>query len=336
MINLKRLRSKIENLFSKGVPVLMYHRIFSPESDPWQLSVSPENFERQLQFLRKRYKIVSLDTLAQQLDEGKIGNDMLALSFDDCYSDNYHFARPLLEKYECPATFFVPSGLIGRNQLFWWDELQQLIMHTLVLPNRLELYIGSEKFEHNIQSVVLKQDEAEAQSKWTWSDTPPTERADLYLQIWKLLQPLQADQIRNVLDQIKLRLSREVEPGPYDLPMNFSQLNEIENSTLFNLAIHTSTHPKLAGLPEEVQRAEIVECKKWLMHQFGEARPPIAYPYGSYDEITIKILKEEKLPLGFTTNPISVRSNSHRFELGRLQVLNWNANQLEEFLRKNT
>jgi len=336
MVNLKRLRSKFENLFNTGVPVLMYHRIFTPDADPWQLSVSPENFETQLQFLQKRYTIISMEQLGEQLLHGKINSRSLVMTFDDCYTDNYHFARPLLEKYECPATFFVPSALIGRNQLYWWDELQELILNTLVLPNKLELFIGSEQFEQQVHSVVLKQDEAEAQSKWTFHDPPATERCDLYFRLWKLLRPLPAMQIRNVLNQIKQRLAREIEPGNHDLPMNFSQLNEIRNSALFTLGIHTSTHPLLESHPEAMQREEIVDCKKWLWHHFGESTPVMAYPYGSYNATTLKILQEENVTLGFTTEAVTVKRNSSPLELGRFQILNWNAAQLEEFLRRNS
>jgi peptidoglycan/xylan/chitin deacetylase (PgdA/CDA1 family) len=41
---------------------------------------------------------------------------VVALSFDDAHLDNYTTVYPLLTRLQLPATFFVPSGLLGRTQ----------------------------------------------------------------------------------------------------------------------------------------------------------------------------------------------------------------------------
>lgn len=101
---IKRILNKI--FYRHGV-VLMYHRIANPVNDYWQLCVSPENFEQQLQVILKYRERVSI-------------------TFDDGYIDNYTTAKPLLEKYKLPATFFIATGGIDSGKEFWWDELQQL------------------------------------------------------------------------------------------------------------------------------------------------------------------------------------------------------------------
>jgi peptidoglycan/xylan/chitin deacetylase (PgdA/CDA1 family) len=40
---------------------------------------------------------------------------LVALSFDDAHLDNYTTVYPLLKSMQLPATFFVPSGLLGRS-----------------------------------------------------------------------------------------------------------------------------------------------------------------------------------------------------------------------------
>ena len=100
MFNIKR---RIKYLFKRQVTVLMYHRIGSPDVDPWQLSVSEKNFEQHLRLLQK--VVQPLPSIIRNLKEGKLNTKCVALTFDDGYADNYLIAKPLLEKYEIPATF---------------------------------------------------------------------------------------------------------------------------------------------------------------------------------------------------------------------------------------
>ena len=58
-----------EFLRPKKIAVLMYHRISEPRADPWQLAVSPANFEAQLQVLKKKYEIITPRQLFQQLQK---------------------------------------------------------------------------------------------------------------------------------------------------------------------------------------------------------------------------------------------------------------------------
>jgi peptidoglycan/xylan/chitin deacetylase (PgdA/CDA1 family) len=102
------IRSVLHKMFNRRTVVLMYHRIANSANDYWQLCVSPENFEQQLQVISKH-------------------RDHVAITFDDGYIDNYTAAKPLLEKHHLPATFFIATGNINSGKEFWWDELQQLI-----------------------------------------------------------------------------------------------------------------------------------------------------------------------------------------------------------------
>ncbi len=105
------------NMFSFLAPkdkvvILMYHSIgrnnvFS--------TVSPENFERQMNFLKKgNYNVMGFSKLAALLEQKKeIPNKTVVLTFDDGYSDNFIFAWPVLKRCNFPATIFLTTGLMG-------------------------------------------------------------------------------------------------------------------------------------------------------------------------------------------------------------------------------
>ncbi len=53
------------------------------------------------------------------------GPVVVSLTFDDGDADNFNIA-PLLKQYGLHATFFIPSGLVGKPGYMTWDQLKQL------------------------------------------------------------------------------------------------------------------------------------------------------------------------------------------------------------------
>lgn len=133
----------------EGGVILAYHSIGENEAF---FTVSPHNFEKQLKFLRDdNWNVVSLPALTSLLKEQKeIPKKTVVVTFDDAYSDFIENALPLLEKYQIPATLFVPTGLVGTKMknregyelpIMDWNQLQCLAQHPLIT-------IGSHSVTH--------------------------------------------------------------------------------------------------------------------------------------------------------------------------------------------
>lgn len=110
------------------VPILMYHYVedLPPRADSIRrdLTVHPEDFERQLQYLdRAGYHTISLTDLYLHLTEGRpLPERPIVLTFDDGYRDAYTVVFPLLQKYGFSGTFFVlatPAHFENPNHLTW-------------------------------------------------------------------------------------------------------------------------------------------------------------------------------------------------------------------------
>jgi peptidoglycan/xylan/chitin deacetylase (PgdA/CDA1 family) len=97
--------------------ILTYHHIEKPPVGGKHsgLFVSPEAFERQLEYLRRSgTRVITLDALAEHLANGTGGSGReAAITFDDGYANNYERAWPLLRRFGFPATFFIATGWIG-------------------------------------------------------------------------------------------------------------------------------------------------------------------------------------------------------------------------------
>lgn len=107
------------------VLVLGYHRVADLALDPFELAVSPANFAEHLEVINDFALPVRLRDIGEATSNGTI-SEGICLTFDDAYADNFHTARPMLEKAGLPATFFATSGQVGSGREFWWDEICRL------------------------------------------------------------------------------------------------------------------------------------------------------------------------------------------------------------------
>lgn len=116
------------------VPILMYHHIDNPPPDAGalqhDLSVTPENFEAQLRYLKQQgYESITLNDLTLYLTVGKpLPSKPIVFTFDDGYVDAYTHAFPLLQQYDFGGTFFLVSAPIdAQNPDFLsWDQVKEM------------------------------------------------------------------------------------------------------------------------------------------------------------------------------------------------------------------
>jgi peptidoglycan/xylan/chitin deacetylase (PgdA/CDA1 family) len=116
------------------VVMLMYHRVLprAELASGWvqpAMYVTPETFERHLQFLTTHFEILTFRELLARWDGGDWNDEAryCVLTFDDGWLDNYQYAYPLLRAYSAPATIFLPTGLIGSSDWLWPDRLGDLL-----------------------------------------------------------------------------------------------------------------------------------------------------------------------------------------------------------------
>ncbi|TGE08040.1 polysaccharide deacetylase family protein [Hymenobacter fodinae] len=320
-----RLINKIKRIVTPRAAVLMYHRIGHTESDIWQLSVAPNFFKRQLQFLRSNYNVISLDTLLQQHKTNRIQRGSIAITFDDGYIDNYIIALPLLAKYNLPATFFVPTQTVDSPEEFWWDELEYILLHTPKLPQLFTALSTSHLLEFDLENeAILTMEVKQRHRAWVGTQSPTTRRAALYLAVWQEFKKMAAAERGEAMSSLRSwaglvqPLARlEYTTGSYQ------QVIQADASGLVTIGGHTVTHPALSGLSMTEQYAEVGEGKSSLEQKLGKPIQHFAYPYGDQSAMTQAAVKNLGFQAAFTTHPATITAASETFALGRFQVNNW-------------
>jgi phosphatidylinositol alpha-1,6-mannosyltransferase len=91
------------------IVILLYHSV-NP-SGCSDLNVRPEMFEKQMDFLKRHYSILSLERVVADLSTGRLPDrPSVAVTFDDGYRDNYEKVFPLLKQRGLSAAFFLLAG----------------------------------------------------------------------------------------------------------------------------------------------------------------------------------------------------------------------------------
>lgn len=123
----------VVNLYfsSTDVLVYMYHSVRDDPVNPddADLSVRVEEFEKQLAFFAEhKRKTIFASELADIAD----GEKYLLITFDDGYEDNYTEVYPLLKKYNCKATIFMITRLIGKEGYLSAEQIREMTESGLV------------------------------------------------------------------------------------------------------------------------------------------------------------------------------------------------------------
>jgi len=114
-----------------SVPILTYHSFDYGEG---LLSVTPENFERQMRYLKdKGFNVIPLDELVAGIkNKRRFAHNTVIITIDDGCENNFTYAFPVLKKYAFPATIFLITNRIGTNAAFLsWDEVKEMSKYNI-------------------------------------------------------------------------------------------------------------------------------------------------------------------------------------------------------------
>lgn len=159
-------------LFSRRVIViLMYHTVGVPKDF---YSVDPAEFERQIDYLKENYAIVSLDEIVGFVKNSKkIPRKCVALTFDDGSQDLYANVYPYLRKNNLPATVFVTTGYVEKNwpfdnrnhfKMLAWKQIEEMSnnniefgAHTVSHPDLERISLEEAKREILCSKIELEE-----------------------------------------------------------------------------------------------------------------------------------------------------------------------------------
>lgn len=119
--------------------VLMYHRVLTPAEQAASgshpaLVVDPDTFNRQMDVLKRWFRVLSVAELADHMERGvPLPDCSCVITSDDGWIDNFHHMLPILRAHGLPALVFLPVNYIGTRRLFWQEALTHLLLRAVQL-----------------------------------------------------------------------------------------------------------------------------------------------------------------------------------------------------------
>jgi len=277
-------------LWAKSLTVLNYHRIADLDADTFQpnVSASAADFDRQMEYLARWFKVVSVQDVHAWLLEGKpLPPHAALITFDDGYLDNYVNAYPVLRKYGFSAVIFLTAGHIEADRPFFWDLTAYCFSHTQ--QDRIAFPDGTQQ---------------------SWQDEAGRQRVS---HAWiESLKRLTEDEkqawVRKLPEALGVAVPRDFFKS---LMMSWDQVREM-NANGIEFGGHTVNHPILTRIPPERARAEIEGSIAKISAELGKPVTSFAYPNGmsaDFNETVIQITKEAGCISAYTllNGPASLR-----------------------------
>ena len=100
--------------------MILYHHLVSDR--PHRFGVSTAYFLRQVNYLLRHYRVVSLSEAVELVRKGGVKAPTVAVTFDDGYADNFVNLRAVTEETGLPIGYFISTEHISNGREFAHDQ----------------------------------------------------------------------------------------------------------------------------------------------------------------------------------------------------------------------
>lgn len=286
-----------------------YHRV---GQDEHFRSLDMNIFRGQIEWLSQRFKLIRGDEVQDALD-GRLGGEKIPLliTFDDGYRTLYSEVYPILRAMNIPAVVFLPTALIGTEDLLWTDQVDWAFSKT----TKKEVSLPSSDDDIRPLSTAVDRQQASTDSKAILKSLPDLQRKTL---VEGLLQELNVD------------------AQPIRQMLNWDEVREIQDTIM--PAAHSHSHPIMSRLDPDQVDMEVSTCRDIIKSETGVTPKLFAYPNGGpsdFDENCQTALGRRGYIAGFTTCIGANGASANPFALARLPTTMPTANDLARYMLKH-
>jgi peptidoglycan/xylan/chitin deacetylase (PgdA/CDA1 family) len=303
--------------------IVMYHHVRKKNENffPKLNSLDYKIFIKQLDYLEKNYRIVNFQDLIDFfVNKKKFKKKLCMLTFDDGYLNHYTNVFPELKKRKLQGFFFPPSKAILERKLMDSNKA-----HLLLASNT-----PVKKLNKELEKIFYEL-ELEKKIKKSFSDLirvykKPFGFDDSETIFFKrFTQHILPERFRNKV--LKNLIKKFVKKSENYLAKHYyftkKQAQEmVSNGMIFGN--HCHDHLWLEKVNEKTQKLQIEKGLKFLkLIGMDLNRWIMCYPYGSYNNLTLKILKNKKCFLALTSvNKPYNNTNDQIYKIPRIDCNN--------------
>ncbi len=279
------------------LPVLMYHR-FSDRGLPGK--TSRQIFERDLEYLTRNYKVISLSNAVAHLQEGSaLPSRSVVLTIDDGYRDFYDIAFPVLKQFGLPATLYVVTDFVDGAGWIWTDIARFITGRSL--GREIDLKVN----ERSVRRRVEDGDAALAVAG----------------EINTNLKKLPEQQRKQILAEFARSMDvsvPDVPPAEYG-PIDWSHAREMASFGI-EIVSHTATHPILTNESDERLADELARSLAVVRDRLQVDAVHFCYPNGNAGNRESSAAEAAGYASAVTTEIRLCENNDSRFRIPRIDA----------------
>jgi peptidoglycan/xylan/chitin deacetylase (PgdA/CDA1 family) len=305
-------------MMTTALHAVMYHYVRDIEGSrfPRIKGLRTEDFRRQVDQLRDRYEMATLDAALDFL-QGRYApkRDLCLLTFDDGLRDHHQHVTPILAERRIEGLFFLITGCI-ENAVVAPVHQNHLLMATLELEELRSGFLRVVRELAPETELALPPERAQAQYRW---DTPEV-AAFKYLLNFGLPASLR----NRALDVLFREHLGPPEAFARELYLSWDEARAMQSAGM-SLGGHTHTHVvALAAMSPDEQRADLELCASLLRRRLSPSRRvPFSYPWGkanTFTPTTTEIVKSLAFDCAFSTIVGSNLPGADLFSIHRIDT----------------
>jgi len=131
------------------IPILTYHNFTKDEGSSYCINIV--EFEKQINYLdTHNYSVISLSELLEGLRVGQLPPKPVVITIDDGFKSTYTLAYPMLKKYNFPASLFLYTNFIEKNNLsLTWEEIKEMTKNNIEIGSHTLSHCNLLRYKEN-------------------------------------------------------------------------------------------------------------------------------------------------------------------------------------------
>lgn len=302
------------------VTIIMYHyvRDLKHSRYPNIKGLDVTLFYEQIEYLRKHYQFITMEMLIDSIESNNsLPDKSVLLTFDDAYSDHFKYVFPYLDKHKIQGSFFTPVKAVTKNTLLDVNKIHFILAaenDKSRIINEIKNELKRHSIDYNLNNFSFYFEKLAKPSRYDSADVIFIKRL-LQVELEESVRKIITDNLfEKIVDSDESSFSRE-------LYMDVEQI-QCMNRNGMHIGSHGYDHYWLGSLDEEQQKMEMEKGLDFLSSIGSDTKNwTMCYPYGDYNESTIKLLKKYNCKLALTTEVnIADLGNFDKYTLPRLDT----------------
>ena len=303
-----------------ALTIVMYHyvRDLAGSRYPGLRALALEKFEGQLDYITRHYRVCSVrDVVAAAQGRCRLPPNACLLTFDDGFLDHFTTVLPRLLARGFPAGFYAPAVAVEERRVLDTHKVHFILAGC---PD-------AGKLARRLLDMIdgYRGDAALPPAEALWRQYGVAYRSDVpeVVFVKRLLQRGLPAGVRSALARRLFEEFVGVDERAFaqELYMDLDQLRCLQRLGM-EVGGHGAEHLWLGALDRDAQDSEITRTLAFLVRVHGGAPRDwvMCYPFGSYDEITLELLRSRGCALAMTSRVGLAADLERPLELPRLDT----------------